>query len=229
MERRLKVSVSSLCLGLPEPMASEILASATPHCLKEGDTLFEAGDAGDGCYRLDEGVLKVTLVSEQGEERILSILGAGAIVGDLAMIDQLPRSATVVALTDCKLRFISRANFQHCVQQNPEMYRYLATLLAKRLRETDETISALAFLTAKGRVAYALLEIAESLGEKTSSGGILIREMLNQKDLAAMAGVARENTNRILKDWERKNLVSKSSHSYLINDKAKLAHEMEWE
>jgi CRP/FNR family transcriptional regulator, cyclic AMP receptor protein len=225
----LKVSVASQCLGLPQPIASELLASATPHCLRAGDTLFEAGDVGDGCYRLDEGVLKVALVSERGEERIISILGAGAIVGDLAMIDQLPRSATVVALTDCQLRFVSRANFEGCVQKHPQMHRYLVTLLALRLRETDETISALAFLSAKGRVAYALLEIAESLGEKSGSGEILIREMLNQKELAAMAGVARENTNRILKDWERKNLVTKLSRSYRINDKAKLEREMEWE
>ena len=78
----------------------------------------------------------------------------------------------------------------------------------------------MAFLTAKGRVAYALLEIAESLGDQTGSGEIVIPHMINQKDLAALAGVARENTNRILKGWQQRKILSTSSHSYRIKDKA---------
>ena len=102
-------------------------------------------------------------------------------------------------------------------------------LLAKRLRKTYNSIAALAFLTAKGRVAYALLEVAESLGEQNGSGEIVIPGMINQKDLAALAGVSRENTNRILKFWEQRKLLSISSRSYQINDKAKLEREMDWE
>ena len=96
-DARLKLSLSTKCLGLPEPISAELMADAAPFCLKAGDVLFEAGDAGDGCHRLDDGVLKVVLASSRGEERILAILGPGAIVGDLAMIDGLPRSASVVA------------------------------------------------------------------------------------------------------------------------------------
>jgi CRP-like cAMP-binding protein len=112
------------------------------------------------------------------------------------------------------------------------MLHYLVEVLAKRLRKSDDTVSALAFLTAKGRVAYALLDIAETFGENTESGGLFIREMINQKDLAAIAGVARENTNRILKEWAQKKLItmtsrSHSSRSYLINNKAKLEREMQ--
>ena len=206
------------------------MARAPSHRLKAGDPLFEAGDKGDGCYRLDKGVLKVSLRSPQGGERIIGVLAEGSVVGDLGMIDGLPRSASVTALTDCELRFINRASFQHCAQQHPEIHRYLVSLLAQRLRETEDTIAALAFLTAKGRVAYALLEIAESLGDQTGSGEIVIPQMINQKDLAAMAGVARENTNRFLKGWQQRKVVSStSSHSYRIKDKAELEREMDWQ
>ena len=75
-------------------------------------------------------------------------------MGDLAIIDGLPRSTSVVALADSKLRFISRESFQACAQRHPEIHEYLVTLLASRLRETDKTASA--FLSAKGRVAHAL-------------------------------------------------------------------------
>jgi CRP/FNR family transcriptional regulator len=207
---------------------SELLARATAHHLKAGDTLFQIGDVGDGCYRLDNGVLKVSLTSPQAEERILAFLASGAIVGDLAMIDGLPRSASVVAVTDCELRFISRSAFDQLARQRPEIHRYLVTVLAARLREADDTIASLAFLTVKGRVARALLELAESLGEETDSGAILIPPMFHQRELAAMAGVARENVSRILSDFERRRLVTKSGHSYQIEDKTKLESEIEW-
>jgi len=205
------------------------LAKATSRALKAGDLLFEVGDEGEGCYLLDKGVLKVSLRSPQGRERILALLSEGAIVGDLAVIDGLPRSASVTALTGCELRFVSRTSFQDCAQEYPEIHRYLVSLLAKRLRETDDTICALAFLPAKGRVAYALLELAEILGKQNGSGEIAIPQVINQKDLAALAGVARENTNRILKCWEECEVVKTSSHSYQIKDKAALEREMEWE
>ena len=224
-----RVKLSIEWSGFPEDIASELLAKAPLHHLKAGDPLFEAGDEGDGCYRLDKGVLKVSLRSPQGGERIIGVLAEGSVVGDLGIIDGLPRSASVTALTDCELRFINRASFQYCAQQHPEIHRYLVSRLAQRLRETEDSISAMAFLTAKGRVAYALLEIAESLGDQTGSGEIVIPEMINQKDLAAMAGVARENTNRILKGWQKGRLVSNSSRSYRINDKAKLEREMDWD
>jgi len=90
-------------------------------------------------------------------------------------------------------------------------------LLAARLRQADEIIASLAFLPAKARVAYALLGLAENLGEETDSGAVLIPRIINHGDIAAMAGVARENASRILSEWERKNLVTKSSGSYRID------------
>ena len=215
----------SILSGLPGQIASDLFASATQRRLKLGDTLFEAGDPGDGCYRLDEGALKVSLTSPEGDERILAILAPGALVGELAILDGLPRSASVVALRDCKLRFISRVAFEDCTRRHPQIYRHLVVLMAARLREANDTIGALAFLTIKGRVARALMEIADSFGEDAGSRATLIRFKINQRDLAAMAGVARENASRILNEWERGKLVTKSSGYYCI-DKARLEREI---
>ena len=76
--------------------------------VQDGRIYIEAGDVADGCYRLEEGLLKVSIASPQGDERILAILGPGSIIGKLAIIDGLPRSAAVVAIRDCKLSFVSR-------------------------------------------------------------------------------------------------------------------------
>src|SRR5215470_15418678 len=80
-----------LCQELQRELQREALARH----LKKDETLFEIGDEGDGCYRLEKGVLKVSLRSPQGEERIVALLPAGEMVGDLSMIDGKPRSATV--------------------------------------------------------------------------------------------------------------------------------------
>jgi len=225
----IRLSVSSVWAGLPPEIATELLSEAEPFSLQAGATLFEAGDEAEGCYRLDKGVLKVSLASPQGNERIIALLKSGSIVGDLAIIDGLPRSAWVVALTDCELRHITREGFQACAARHPEIFKFLVNLLARRLRETDDTIAALAFLTARGRVAYALLELAEALGEKDDLGRIIIPQMISQKDLAALAGVARESTNRILRTWQDQDLLVKSAKTYRINDIRKLEREVDWE
>jgi len=222
------VKVSNTWIDLPEEIASGLFANATSLCLKASDTLFQSGDRGDGCYRLNSGMLKLIVTSSRGDERILAILAPGAIVGDLAMIDGLPQSTSVVALTDCELCFVSRTAFEHFASQNAEIYRYLVKVLAARLRQADKHIASLAFLSVKGRVAYALLEAAEILGSENGSGEVLIPRMINQKALAAMAGVARENVNRVLGDLQRSKVVSKSSEAYRIDDRGKLEREVDW-
>ena len=164
----MELSVYGTWSGLPNEIASELFARATSHQLKAADTLFETGDEGDGCYRLEKGLLKVSLISPQVRERIIAIITPGAVVGDLAVIDGLPRSASVHALTDCELRFLSRAAFERLAQEHPQIHQYLMKLLAARLRHADDIIASLAFLPAKARVAQALLALAENLGEKTN-------------------------------------------------------------
>jgi CRP/FNR family transcriptional regulator, cyclic AMP receptor protein len=202
---------------LPEGMSAELFARAKTRHLNAGDTLFSAGDAGDGCYRLEEGLLKVVITSHRGEQRILALLGPGEIAGELSIIDRQPRSASVVAVKDCELSFISQQNFEKCTKQDPDIYRYLVNVLALRLRETDEAVAADSFLTTKARLARALLELSEYLGEDAGEGRVLIRHKINQSDLAAMAGVVRENVSRVLGDWKRRDLVTRSSGFYCLN------------
>jgi CRP-like cAMP-binding protein len=218
-------SSSSLLSELPEHVSTKLFASATPVKLAADEFLFLAGDAGDGCYRVEDGLLKVTMMSRAGTERILAFLGPGAIVGELSIIDGLPRSASVVAVRDAELSFISRAAFEQCASRHPDVYKSLVTVLATRLRETDEVIAAESFLPLRGRVACTLLELAQTFGQDVGSGRIVIRQKIGQSDLAAMAGIARENVSRILNDWKRRKLVSRLSGYYCLEDKAQLQHE----
>src|SRR5215813_11726021 len=204
--------------SLPERLSAQLFAGAKLCHLRAGDPLFAAGDSGDGCYRLERGLLKVIITSPRGEERILAILGPGEIAGELSIVDRQPRSASVIAIKDCELSFISQRSFEKCTKQDPDIYRYLVNVLALRLRETDEAVAADSFLTVKARLARALVELTEYLGEDAGEERILIRRKISQSDLAAMAGVARENVSRALSDWKRSDLVTRSSGFYCLND-----------
>jgi CRP-like cAMP-binding protein len=217
----------SLLLGLPGNLASDLFDGARQQRLAADEVLFLASDPGDGCYRVDDGLLKVTMVSRTGSERILNFLGPGSIVGELSMIDGLPRSAAVVAVRESMLSFLSRSAFEAFAQKHPEVYKTLVTLLATRLRETDTIVAAGSFLPLKGRVASTLLELAEHFGHDVGAGRIVIRQKIGQSDIAAMAGIARENVSRILNDWKRRKLVSRLSGYYCLENKSQLEHEAE--
>jgi CRP/FNR family transcriptional regulator, cyclic AMP receptor protein len=220
-------SAKSLLSGLPEHLSSKLFGKATPSRLAADEVLFLAGDAGDGCYRVEEGLLKVAMVSRAGNERILAFLGPGAVVGEMSIIDGLPRSASVVAVRDSKLGFLSRAAFEDFAKEHPEVYKSLVTMIAARLRETDAALAAGSFLPLRGRVACTLLELAQDFGQDVGCGRIVIRQKIGQSDLAAMAGIARENVSRILNDWKRRKLVSRLSGYYCLENKTQLQNEAE--
>jgi CRP/FNR family cyclic AMP-dependent transcriptional regulator len=211
--------------ALPQRLSSLLFAKAKPVHLVAGQVLFVADDPGDGCYRIEKGLLKVSIVSGSGDERILAILGPGAIVGELAVLDGLPRSASVLALRDSELLFASKVKFDQYAHNHPELYQHLLMLLASRLRDTNDVIAAESFLPLRGRVAVTLLELAEHFGESVGEDRIMIRHNFNQPDLAAMAGIARENLNRILTDWKRRKLVSQISGCYCLESKSALQRE----
>ena len=217
----------SLLSGLPEHLSADLFTNTTPVQLAADEVLFLAGDTGDGCYLVEDGLLKVMMVSRSGTEQILAFLGPSSIVGELSMIDGLPRSASVVAIRKTSLSFLSRGAFEGFAKTHPEVYKRLVTLLAARLRETDAVLAAGSFLPLKGRVACTLLELAENFGHDVGPGRIVIRQKIGQSDLAAMAGIARENVSRILNDWKRRKLVSHFSGYYCLEDKEKLEHEAE--
>jgi CRP/FNR family transcriptional regulator, cyclic AMP receptor protein len=202
---------------LPRQYSSLLLQDAKSVLLPEGRTLFEKGDPGDGCYWVQRGVLKVIVASQRGEELILAVLGSGAIVGELAMLDDLPRSATVQAINESQLVLVSRAAFTKCLQDHPEIYAYLVSALVARLRQADEEAAAASFLTGKARIARALLNLAQHLGKGESPSRIEIPHKIRQGDIAAMAGVARESVSRTIGEWRRRNVITTKSRYLVVN------------
>ena len=174
---------------------------------------------------LSASVSESDSVSSSGAERILQFLGPSAIVGELSTIDGLPRSATVAAVRDATLSSVSGAEFEAFAEEYPEVYKSLVKLLARRLRDTDVVVAASSFLSLKGRVARTVLELVDHFGQEVAPGRIVIRQKIGHNDLAAMAGIARENLTRVINDWQRHKLVSRLSGYYCLEDKTQLEHQ----
>ena len=218
----------NLLSELPDHLVTGLFSVATPVRLKAGKAVFRAGDVGDGCYRVEEGLLKVTISSRSGSEQILAFLSPHAIVGELSMIDGLPRSASLVAVRDSTLSFVRPAVFWRFAEKNSDVYKTLVVLLTRRLRETDGVVAAMSFMRLRGRLARALLELARDYGQDADLGRIIIRQKIGQNDLAGMVGSARENVTRVLNEWQQKKLVTRLSGYYCLENKAKLEHEGEF-
>jgi CRP/FNR family transcriptional regulator, cyclic AMP receptor protein len=221
------IPASSILDALPSELSRGLFAQGRLLSLDADQTLFLAGDEGDGCYRVEEGLLKVSVTAPNGGERILAILGPGSMVGELSMIDGAPRSASVTALRDSKLHYVSKADFEALGKSSPEIYQYVMKVLARRLRDTNSALAASSFLSVKGRVARALLSLAEAFGKDVGNGRILIRQKVSQSDLAAMAGIARENVSRVLKDWSEHGVVSRLAGYYCLEKKDAVQREAE--
>lgn len=220
-------AASNMLSALPAKLQAGLFAKARPVALAADQVLFLSGDAGDGCYRVDDGLLKVSVVAPAGSERILAVLGSGAMVGELSMISGAVRSASVAAIRESRLSFVSRAAFDAFAHDNPELYKHVMGLLANRLIDTNMALAATTFLSLQGRVAHALLSLAEAFGHDVGDGRILVRQKITQSDLAAMAGIARENVSRILKEWARRSLISRLAGYYCLENKAAIAREAE--
>ncbi|GGE91371.1 Crp/Fnr family transcriptional regulator [Stappia taiwanensis] len=202
--------------GLSGDLASGLAALARPMSVKPGAILFESGDPGNGCYAILEGSLKVSIVSVEGDEQFLAVMGPGSIVGELALLDGRARSANVTALKASRLAFIDKYAFERFADANPAVYRHMLSIVGKRLRQANDVLAARSFLPLPGRVAQTLLQLAETFGKPVEKDRILIHYKLSQSDIANMAGAARENVSRVLNDWKRAGTISRISGYYCL-------------
>ncbi|WP_068318651.1 Crp/Fnr family transcriptional regulator [Polycladidibacter hongkongensis] len=202
--------------SLDQIQAQALAAKAQELTLKAGTTLFEAGDPGNGCYAVLEGSLKVSVVSVDGSEQLLAVLGPQSLVGELALLDGRDRSATVTALKPTRLAFISKHNFYAFADANPQVYRDMLAIVSSRLRNANDALAARSFLPLPGRVAQTLLQLADTFGMTVDNGKLLIHYKISQSEIANMAGGARENVSRILNAWKREGVVSRLSGYYCL-------------
>jgi len=164
-----------------------------------------------------QGRVKVVRTDDSGKEVILSILGQGDFFGEMALLDDLPRSATVVALDKSDLFIIHRRDFLGLVEKNPQVAAALLRELTRRLRKSNEQIESLSLKDAVGRVAAVILQLADDVG-KIRKGAVVIEDFPVQQDLANMAGTSRETISRTIHQFMEQDYVEQKGNSLIIKD-----------
>lgn len=182
---------------------------------KNSVILFE-DDPGDALYVVGSGQVKVVLIGEDGREVILSVLGAGEFFGEMALIDDEPRSAHVIAMEDSMLVVLRREDFQPILASTPAIAIALLRELSRRLRRVDEKVGSLVLLDVNGRVARLLLEMAEE------SGGDHLARRLTHHTIAQMIGSSRETVSRTMRELVEKGLIEVGRKDIAIKNRAGL-------
>ena len=177
--------------------------------------LFE-DDPGDALYVVAQGQVKVVLIGEDGREVILSVMGEGEFFGEMALIDDEPRSAHVIAMEDSSLLVIRREDFQDLLKQTPGIALMLLRELSRRLRRADDKVGSLVLLDVNGRVAQLLLELADEAGSDR------ITRRLTHHTIAQMIGSSRETVSRTMRELVDKGSITVSRREIQIRDRAAL-------
>lgn len=163
-------------------------------------------EAGTALFVIVHGKVKVSRVSDDGKEVILSILGDSDFFGEMAILDGLNRSANVTAIETSEIFLIQRSDFLDLLYNHPEISISLLQELTKRLRAADMKIKSLSLKDAEGKVATVILQLADDIG-KIKQGIVEIEKLPFQQDLANMAGTSRETISRTLHAFSKRGLI----------------------
>ena len=181
-----------------------------------GTTLMTEEQPGEVAYLIIAGTVKVQATEADGTEVVLAIRGRGELVGELSLLDNLARSASVVTLEATTCYWIDRLAFQTALQAMPRLAYNLLGILARRLRLASSQIRALASQDLYGRVARQVLAFAEVYGQPGADGSIVIALQLKQSDLAGLVGASRARVNQVLGYYRERHYLSLDAHGRIV-------------
>lgn len=214
MEGNSVIGKVSLFEGMSEDDLNALADLANVRTFPKNTIIISEGDDSDSMYLVLSGKVKVYLSDDEGKEIIINILGDGDYFGELALLDEAPRSASVMTLEDARLAVLSKTAFDECLKANPQIALQVIKGLSARLRNLTDNVKSLALMDVYGRVARTLLEMAEDRG-----GVQVISQKLTQRDIASMVGASREMVSRILKDLALGGYITIENKTITINEK----------
>ncbi len=191
--------------------------------LERGDVLFREGDPGDALFVIGEGKVKLGRTSSDGRENLVAILGPGEMFGELSLFDPGPRTMTATAVAETQLMGLTNDSLTSLLSGRPEVAKSLLAALAKRLRRTNEHLADLVFTDVPGRVAKALLDLANRFGRPVEEG-IMVSHDLTQEELAQLVGASRETVNKALADFATRGWLKLEARAVLLIDLDRLKH-----
>jgi len=192
---------------------AEIASHLIERRYSRNTTIVEEGLPGDYMYILREGRVKVTKLSDDGREKILEFLDEGAFVGEMALLERAPRSASVKTLTAVRVLALSRNDFLGLLKKSPDLAMSVIQELSRRLRTVNDQASALSFQRVKDRTKGLLERLAK---EPHGDGARMATPALTHQQIADMIGTSRETVTRVVKELKSSGWLDQEGKRYLI-------------
>ncbi len=182
---------------LDEPARDFLQSVAVQRTYPKNSILFSKGDESDSLYFIQKGKIKTVIMDENGKEMILNIHGPGEYIGEVAMLDGKPRSATVITKEPTQVLIIYRKDIMHVLSQNSSLLMEINKLILARFRAITDKVESLAFQNVYSRVVNCLLQLS-----KEENGKRVLTEKLTHQEIANMVSSSREMVSKILKELE---------------------------
>jgi len=212
---RLLLSANALFRDLPPAVLDELNALGYVCTMTSGDILYLQGDPGDGLFLILSGTVRISAMGPDGQELHLNTLSSGDVMGEIALMDGGPRTATATATGSGTLFCIDRADFLKLVAREPDVTWQLLQLLCRRVRWTSTLLADSAFLSPEARLAKRLLALAAASSHAVE-GGLELR--ISQSDLAGYLNLTRQFVNRLLRSLEDSGVVTLGRGRLVIRD-----------
>jgi len=198
---------SVLMQALDPRTRAALIALASRVAFPAGTAIYSWGEPGGSMLVLEEGLVEISLNSRTGRRSILNVMGPGETLGEIAMLDQRPRSADATARTDVVALLLRRSDVLGLLLREPSAMMSLLAELCAKARNASEMFAAQSNTSAEARLARCVLRLAEKWGEDRPDGGRRVEIVFSQAELGDFSGLARENVNRYLRAWTETGLI----------------------
>ncbi len=202
--------------GLPEPVVDNAISHVVTRTHPANQVILLENDWGSSVYFILEGWAKIRTYNLDGKEVTLNILGSGELFGEMAALDEVPRSTDVITLAKTTIGNMPAQDFVQLINTEPLAGIRLAQLMGRRLRQVNRRLR-LRESDSTSRVADILLFLAEGQGKETTTGGMEIPN-LPHRELSSLSGLARETVTRVLSKLEKKGLIERDRDIVRIPD-----------
>jgi len=200
-----------------DAQVAQLLTCVQHRSYPRNSFILRAGEETDALYIVLSGRVKVLIPDEEGHEVILSIIGPHEYFGEMGLLDDLSRSASVETLESCEMLRLSKAGFTNILKDNFELAMLIIQNLVKRLREADRKIESLALIDVYGRVARLLIDMAQNV-----DGKWIVEHAPAKQEIARMIGASREMVSRVVKDLQAKGLIRAEKRRIYVLDKSSM-------
>ena len=201
--------------GLTDDELETLAESSSSRAFPKNTVVIHENDPADSLFVIESGKVKVYCSDKNGKEFIMNTQGEGDYFGELALLDDSTRSASVRTVEKSSFCIIFKDDFNRVLDEHPKIARQLIRNLSQRVRKLTGDVKSLALQDVYGRVANVLMDLAEERGD----GSLFIPEKLTQQDIADRVGASREMVARILKDLTIGDYIRFEGRHIIINSR----------